>query len=168
MIRSNRSRGAWVCMRCMSRVHPTDCCLIHSATGTLRREAAITKSGHGAVSGLDLQRFRLSNEAPNSRFGQRFSGLYTNCFVSYGQPRASARLVNCPLPPTLVPRRTQTFGRATMRAPLIAIGRLTKEPLKTIDWCIAVEHDNEDLPQVAFQAPELAHTMPRMLCSGEQ
>ena len=110
MIKSNRCSGAWVWIRWTSRARPPDCFLIHRATGALRREEAITKSGHGGSSGVDRHRSTVKIDGPRKRFGQWFSELYRNCLVSYGQSRASARLINWALPPAFSPSKTQTFG----------------------------------------------------------
>src|ERR1043165_2576551 len=106
MIKSNRCSGAWVWIRWTSRARPADCFLIHRATGALRREEAITKSGQGGSSGLDRRRSTDKIDGPRKRFGQWFSELYRNCLVSYGHSRASARLINWPLPPALSASKT--------------------------------------------------------------
>src|SRR6185369_9880883 len=109
-IRSKPPSGACTCSRCTSLVRPPDCLRIHFATGAARRDAAITRSGHGGSSGADLSRSTVARVAPRRMFGSTFSLLWRSCLISYGQPSASARLCIWPFPPVPLPKRTQTCG----------------------------------------------------------
>jgi hypothetical protein len=107
--------------------------------------------------------------------------------VSYGHFRASAKLVNWPLPPALSPSKTQTFGTvdiamagvvATERpltlaaevtpCSLIAPWRLTEKATHAVKRRVPIDNDNEDLAQMTLRARQRTHAMPRVRLSSEQ
>ena len=119
--RSHSSRGAQGRPMCTRRVRPAERCLIQRATGSLRRPALITRSGHGGARALEAARSMPASVGRSPRCASSSQGRAMTSFSSKPNPSSSASARTWVLSPAFLPSRHQTRGvRSLTFSPNIA------------------------------------------------
>lgn len=104
VVRGDQGRPTWT-----SRSMPPACCFIHRATGSLRRPAEITRSGHGGARSLEVCLSIPASVARRLRLMTNSHGCASICLTSYSQPSCSASARTCVLSPAFLPSKHQSL-----------------------------------------------------------